>query len=183
MGKTRHNVEFKAELRDPSAARQQCHQLGGERIGTLKQTDTYYRMTDGRLKKREAPGEPTEWIYYHRRDIVRPRMSSYAILSDAQAKRRWGTHSLRAWLKVAKKRELWMLENIRIHLDDVLGLGRFIEFEAVISKEHDTRQCHEMIGHLREVFGPTMGEPVGASYCDLMAAQVLAEEEEQNGQD
>jgi len=139
-------------------------------------------MTDGRLKKREAPGEPTEWIYYHRRDIVRPRMSSYAILSDAQAKRRWGTHSLRAWLKVAKKRELWMLENIRIHLDDVLGLGRFIEFEAVISKEHDTRECHEMIGELRGVFGPTMGEPVGASYCDLMA-QVLAEEEEQDGQD
>ena len=139
-------------------------------------------MTDGRLKKREAPGEPTEWIYYHRRDIVRPRMSSYAILSDAQAKRRWGTHSLRAWLKVAKKRELWMLENIRIHLDDVLRLGRFIEFEAVISKEHDTRECHEMIGELRGVFGPTMGEPVGASYCDLMA-QVLAEEEEQDGQD
>jgi adenylate cyclase class 2 len=139
-------------------------------------------MTDGRLKKREAPGEPTEWIYYHRRDIVRPRMSSYAILSDAQAKRRWGTHSLRAWLKVAKKRELWMLENIRIHLDDVLGLGRFIEFEAVIGKEHDTRECHEMIGELRGVFGPTMGEPVGASYCDLMA-QVLAEDEEQDGQD
>jgi len=138
-------------------------------------------MTDGRLKKREAPGEPTEWIYYHRRDIVRPRMSSYAILSDAQAKRRWGSHSLRAWLKVAKKRELWMLENIRIHLDDVLELGKFIEFEAVISKEHDTRECHEMIGELRAVFGPTMGEPVGASYCDLMA-QVLAEEEEQDGQ-
>lgn len=139
-------------------------------------------MTDGRLKKREAPGEPTEWIYYHRRDIVRPRMSSYAILSDAQAKRRWGTHSLRAWLKVAKTRELWMLENVRIHLDDVRALGRFIEFEAVVSKEHDTRHCHEMIGRLREAFGPTMGEPVGASYCDLMA-QVLAEEEEQDRQD
>ena len=39
-----------------------------------------------------------------------------------------------------------------------------------------------MIGELRAVFGPTMGEPVGASYCDLMA-QVLAEEEEQDGQD
>jgi adenylate cyclase class IV len=139
-------------------------------------------MTDGRLKKREAPGEPTEWIYYHRRDIVRPRMSSYAILSDAQAKRRWGTQSLRAWLKVAKTRELWMLENIRIHLDDVRDLGTFIEFEAVIGKEHDTRECHESIGELRELFGPTMGEPVGASYCDLMA-QVLDEDEEQDGQD
>ncbi|MHC4217146.1 MAG: CYTH domain-containing protein, partial [Planctomycetota bacterium] len=127
MGKTRHNIEFKAELRDRSAARQQCHQLGAERIGQVEQTDTYYRMPDGRLKKREAPGEPTEWIYYHRRDIVRPRMSSYAILSDSQAKRRWGSHSLRAWLKVAKKRELWMLENVRIHLDQVQSLGTFIE--------------------------------------------------------
>ncbi len=137
-------------------------------------------MTDGRLKKREAPGEPTEWIYYHRRDIVRPRMCSYAILSDAQAKRRWGSRSLRAWLKVAKRRELWMLENVRIHIDEVLRLGSFIEFEAVITKDHDTRNCHQMIGCLRETVGPTMGEPVGPSYCDLMA-QVLAEEDEEDG--
>lgn len=165
-------------MRDPSAARQQCHQLGAHRLGTLNQIDTYYKMPEGRLKKREAPGEPTEWIYYQRRDIVRPRMCSYAILSDTQAKRRWGSHALRAWLKVAKTRELWMLENVRIHLDDVQGLGSFIEFEAVVTKDHDTRDCHEMIGHLRETFGPTMGEPVGASYSDLMA-QVLAEEEEE----
>jgi adenylate cyclase class 2 len=181
VGKTKHNIEFKAELRDAVAAQQQCRQLGAQHIGTLRQTDTYYRMPDGRLKKREAPGEPTEWIYYHRRDIVRPRMSSYAILSDAQAKRRWGSQSLRAWLKVAKTRELWMLDNIRIHLDDVQGLGRFIEFEAVITKDHDTQDCHRAIGDLRAVFGPTLGEPVGPSYCDLMA-QVLAEEDEQDDQ-
>ena len=135
----------------------------------LEQTDTYFKMADGRLKRREAPGEPTEWIYYHRRDIVRPRMSSYSILTDGQAKRRWGTHSLRAWLQVVKSRELWMLENVRIHLDEVRKLGSFIEFEAVISEDHDTRECHDTIRYLREVFGPTLGEPVAASYCDLMA--------------
>ena len=64
--------------------------------------------------------------------------------------------------------ELWMLENVRIHLDDVRKLGSFIEFEAVISKDHDTRECHDAIRYLREVFGPTLGEPVAASYCDLM---------------
>ncbi len=89
-----HNIEFKAELRDLIAARQQCKLLGASRMGILRQTDTYFRLAEGRLKRREAPGEPTEWIFYHRRDIVRPRMSDYAILSDSQARRRWGSQSL-----------------------------------------------------------------------------------------
>lgn len=167
-----HNIEFKAELRDPVAARRQCQLLGAERIGDLRQTDTYFRMHDGRLKRREAPGEPTEWIYYHRRDIVRPRMCSYSILSDAQAKRRWGTRGLKPWLTVRKTRELWMLDNVRIHLDDVERLGRFIEFEAVVSRKHDVQACHERINQLRQTFGPTMGEPVGPSYSDLAAQQI-----------
>ena len=164
-----HNIEFKAELRDREAAWRQCSLLGAEHIGTLHQTDTYYKLHDGRLKKREAPGEPVEWIYYQRRDIVRPRMSHYFILTDTQAKRRWGTHSLRAWIQVVKSRDLWMLENVRIHLDDVERLGSFIEFEAVVTKDCDIKACHEAINHLRAVFGPTMGEPLGPSYSDLMA--------------
>ncbi len=167
-----HNIEFKAELRNPSAARAQCKVLGAARMGILQQTDTYFRLADGRLKRREAPGEPIEWIFYHRRDIVRPRMCDYAILSDAQARRRWGTQSLKEWVCVVKRRELWLLDNVRIHLDSVRGLGEFIEFEAVVSAEHDTKSCHKKINQLREVFGPTMGEPVGPSYSDLAAQEV-----------
>ncbi len=166
------NIEFKAELRDPVVARRQCAVLGAQRIGTVCQTDTYFKLHEGRLKKREAPGEPTEWIYYHRRDIIRPRMCNYSILTDKQAQRRWGTDNLRSWLKVAKTRELWMLDNVRINLDEVDRLGVFIEFEAVVSKLHDVQECHKIINHLRRTFGLTMGEPVGPSYCDLMA-QVL----------
>ncbi len=167
-----HNIEFKAELRDLIASRQQCKQLGASRMGILHQTDTYFRLAEGRLKRREAPGEPTEWIFYHRRDIVRPRMSDYAILSDSQARRRWGTQSLKEWVKVVKRRELWLLDNVRIHLDDVETLGHFIEFEAIVDKDHDTRSCHETIKHLRAVFLPTMGEPVGPGYSDLVAQQM-----------
>ena len=169
-----HTIEFKAELRDPVVARRQCQILGAVRIGVLQQTDTYYKMHDGRLKQREAPGEPTEWIYYHRRDIVRPRMSTYAILSDAQARRRWGTQSLKPWVVVKKFRELWMLDNVRIHLDEVEQLGTFIEFEAMISKRYDVQACHARINELRRLYGPTLGEPVGPSYSDLIA-QTLAD--------
>ncbi len=169
------NIEFKAELRDPEAARRQCKLLGGQYIGQLRQADTYYRLVDGRLKKREAPGEPTEWIYYHRPDRVTPKMSNYSILSNDQARRRWGAKHLRAWLTVLKTRELWMIDDIRVHLDQVDRLGSFIEFEAVVSRTFDVRACHEAIGRLREVFAMTMGEPVATSYSDLLA-QVLAEE-------
>jgi adenylate cyclase class IV len=162
------NVEFKAELRDPEAARAQCSTLGAEFVGIMEQTDDYFRLSDGRLKKRTAPGEPIEWIFYHRPNHVRPRMSSYTILSDAQATRRWGTHSLRSWLTVRKKRELWMFENVRIHLDTVEDLGEFIEFEAMVSKLHDVRACHRTIDELREQFGPVLGEPISHSYSDLM---------------
>ena len=102
-------------------------------------------------------------------------MGDYAILSDAQARRRWGARSLRAWVKVVKRRELWMLDNVRIHLDQVRRLGTFIEFEAVVSRQHDTKECHRKINYLREVFGPTLGEAVGPGYSDLMA-QVVADE-------
>jgi adenylate cyclase class IV len=166
------NIEFKAELRDLAAARKQCERLGARRIGLLEQIDTYFRLADGRLKRREARGEPTEWIHYHRSDDVSPRLSNYSILTDDQARRRWGTHSLREWLVVRKQRELWMLDNVRIHLDIVEKLGTFIELEAVVSASHAPRDCRKQVDELRNTFGPILGEAVAASYSDLMELEI-----------
>ncbi|TVQ53537.1 MAG: CYTH domain-containing protein [Phycisphaerales bacterium] len=163
------NIEFKAELRDLPAARQQCQTLGAVEAGRFEQVDTYFRLTDGRLKRRESTGEPTQWIFYHRPDRARPRMSNFSILSDEEARRRWGTHSLTEWLRVTKTRELWMLDSVRIHLDLVNRLGTFIEFEAPVSKTRSVERCHEEIAVLRKTFMPILGEPVSASYSDLMA--------------
>jgi adenylate cyclase class IV len=161
------NVEFKAELRHAAAARRQCEQLGAKEIGTLRQTDTYYRLTDGRLKRREAPGEPVEWIFYHRPDAIDPALCRYTILSEEQASRRWGTHALKPWLTVVKTRELWLLDNVRIHLDEVDELGTFIEFEAMVSPKNDAVACERQVMKLREIFAPVLGEPISVGYCDL----------------
>lgn len=168
------NIEFKAELRNIEAARRQCKLIGAERVGKLQQTDTYFRMPDGRLKRREAPGEPIEWIFYHRPNRVVPKMSNYTILTDEQARRRWGTQSLKPWLNIIKARELWMIDDVRIHLDEVQLLGNFIEFEAMVSRRFDVTMCHSAIAELREEFQPLMGEPLSVGYSDLMQ-QVLAE--------
>ena len=166
------NIEFKAELRDPVAARKQCEVLGASFVGEFEQQDTYFRLADGRLKRRVAEGEPPEWIYYHRRDRAAPRLSNYIILTDDQARRRWGTQNLKPWVTVTKTRELWMVEHVRIHIDEVDALGCFIEFEAIVSDEHSTHDCAEDLAELREIFGPLLGEPIAVSYCDLVAQNV-----------
>lgn len=169
------NIEFKAELRDMDLARAQCRALDAKRIGLLRQRDTYFRLTSGRLKRRESEGEPTEWIFYHRPDRVQPCMSHFMIYSEQQAHSRFGTNPLPVYVIVEKSRELWILGNVRIHLDEVDRLGRFIEFEALIDKEHDVKLCHEEINILREEFAPVLGEMISCSYADLLAAETEAE--------
>jgi adenylate cyclase class 2 len=164
------NVEFKAELRDPEAARAQCKVLGGQFIGVMQQTDVYYRMPEGRLKRRTCPGEPTEWIEYRRPDRAAASTSNYAIYSDDQAQRRWGSMSLREWVTVRKSRELWMIDDVRVHLDDVETLGRFLEFEAIIGRIYDEREAYMAVAELRDMFKLVLGESISASYCDLIAA-------------
>ena len=84
------NLEFKAELRDPAIAPSICRKIGATHAETLEQTDTYYRMPDARLKRRECPGHPTEYILYHRKDHAGPRLSRYTIYTEQQALERFG---------------------------------------------------------------------------------------------
>jgi adenylate cyclase class IV len=166
------NLEFKAELRHLNAARQQCVAIGATPHGVLQQVDTYFKLADGRLKRRETQGQPIEWIWYHRANDIRPRVSHYSILTDEQARRRWGTLSLREWLCVRKRRELWIIDNVRIHLDEVEGLGTFIEFEALMTEGTSANAREAAVAQLRQFFAPVLGEPVGVSYSDLMAQQL-----------
>ncbi|MBK7406434.1 MAG: CYTH domain-containing protein [Phycisphaerales bacterium] len=163
-----HNIEYKAELRDTSVARAACRAVGASHIITLNQTDTYFRVPSGRLKRRECDGEPTEWIFYDRKDESRPRLSCFTIYSDAQARERFGVAPLPELVVVRKKRDLYLLDNIRIHLDEVEGLGTFLEFEALVSPGFPVAKCHASVDRLRAAFGPALGEPLSASYSDLL---------------
>ena len=48
-----HNVEFKSELRDLELAQSICKAMGATHAEILEQTDTYYKVPSGRLKRRE----------------------------------------------------------------------------------------------------------------------------------
>lgn len=165
-----HNVEFKAELRDPHLADTVCRTLGATYIGLLEQTDTYYHIPSGRLKKREQVGEPAEWIFYDRDNRTKPKLSHFSIYTEQEARERFGLAPLPVWLTVKKRRRLFLLGNVRIHLDEVEGLGTFVEFEAMVSTSHNVAKCHEAIAVLRRDFGPALGEAIAVGYSDMLSA-------------
>ena len=162
------NVEIKAELRDIELARSVCRSLGAKHIGTLIQADTYFRIPQGRFKRRVTEDEPTEYIFYDRPDRTRAKLSHFSVYSEAEAAARYGSSPLPELCVVHKHRDLYMLGSTRIHLDQVRDLGTFIEFEAMVSPAHNVARCHAEIASLRSAFDVIMGEPIACSYADLL---------------
>jgi adenylate cyclase, class 2 len=170
------NVEFKAELLNLETARAICARLGARHQGLLRQRDTYYRLSGQRLKRRECPGRPAEWIRYGRPDVAGPRVSEYELFSDGEAAARMGTDPGQPWATVAKVRDLYLLANVRIHLDEVEGLGSYLEFEAMVVGDHDRANCERAVENLRGAFASVLGRAVAVGYADLLAAAEGEEE-------
>jgi adenylate cyclase, class 2 len=167
-----HNVEIKAELRDLPIARAICQACKATFILGFTQVDTYYKLPQGRLKRRETQDEPAEYIFYERPNRASPKLSHFTIYSEEQAHERFGSLPMPVWLIVRKHRELWMLGPTRIHLDTVERLGTFIEFESLVSKENNVARAHEHISWLREQFRPALGELIDCSYSDMLAQDI-----------
>ncbi|MBC7835382.1 MAG: class IV adenylate cyclase [Phycisphaerales bacterium] len=176
-----HNIEFKAELRDLALARQIAISIGAKYTDTVEQTDTYYRLADGRLKRREARRASAEKgvaqevdievIHYHRVNTAAIRPSRFNVYTAEQASERFGATPGPVWVVVTKLREVYLYEGVRVHLDQVLNLGTFIEFEAPVRPEQAVSTCREIVQRLRDAFRPAMGEPISTSYSDLLAEE------------
>lgn len=169
------NVEYKAELRDLPLAKSICDAIGASWVSTLMQTDTYFRVPDAKLKRRECIGYEPEWIFYCRSARLEPKLSNFTIYSEAQAHQRFGTAPLPTQCVIRKKRELYMSRGgVRIHLDEVEGVGTFIEFEALVCPERNLAECHRQLEELRQAFRPVTGEGISTGYADLAMADTAS---------
>jgi adenylate cyclase class IV len=118
-------------------------------------------------------GRRTEYIHYHRSNDAAVRDSDYVILDEAAFRARYGEAAggLEVWLTVRKRREIWAVRDTALHLDDVEGLGRFLEFEGVVLAGLRTvEQARATVAGLRDAFGPVLGEAVSGGYSDLLEA-------------
>jgi predicted adenylyl cyclase CyaB len=65
-------------------------------------------------------------------------------------------------------RQLYRLDNVRIHLDAVEDLGDFLELEAIVDATHDEATCRRAAEHLlrRLEIAPAAFE--SRAYIDLL---------------
>ncbi|HYO07597.1 MAG TPA: class IV adenylate cyclase [Tepidisphaeraceae bacterium] len=166
----KRNIELKARCRDLARAARAALEAGAERAGLLVQCDTYFRVPNGRLKLRETDGRPAELIWYARPNDPADRGSDYYVLpTPAPAETKAAlTRALGVRGEVRKRRELLLWHNVRIHLDDVAGLGTFLEFEAVVSDSADEAVSRQRLRSLTERLGIQQADRVALSYSDLL---------------
>jgi homotetrameric cytidine deaminase len=169
------NVELKARDPDPARTLERALALGAEEIGEIRQRDTYFAGARGRLKLREqeTDGPPLfdELIEYSRADSTDARTSTYrrVPVADAAPLREALESAYGAVATVAKTRRLLLWEGVRIHLDEVAGLGSFLELEALADPGSDLGAEHEKVARLRAELGIEDAHLVARSYADLVA--------------
>ena len=170
---SRKNVELKARIHDADRARQIAGELTGAASTELRQVDTYFRVAHGRLKLREINESSAELIGYDRANHADARESRYRIVTidDPESLKAMLGSSIGIRSVVRKCRQLYLYENVRIHLDHVESLGDFLEFEAVLGPSHGESEGHERVAWLRERFEIDEKDLLSKSYVDLIATR------------
>ena len=142
----RANLEIKARCPDLDEARRRAAALATEHVGLDHQVDTYFATARGRLKLRESSLSGGQLVPYLRPDQEGPKRSDYRVIpvEDPASLKRLLAEILGVHRVVDKQREIFLVDNVRIHLDRVKGLGSFLELEAVFdgsaTSESDQQQ-------------------------------------------
>lgn len=167
----RANLEIKARCGDLAAARRVAQRLATRHIGVDHQVDTYFCTRVGRLKLRESSLEGGQLVPYLRPDARGPKRADYQVIPvvDAADLKELLGEMLGVHRVVRKQREIFLHENVRIHLDRVERLGEFVELEAVFdgSPAAEVEQ-RDKVDYLMEEFGIAPGDLLATSYEGML---------------
>jgi predicted adenylyl cyclase CyaB len=163
------NLEYKARIEDPKPFIAGARELGFDLWGDLRQTDTYFRVAGGRLKLRETAGRQGELIFYERDESAPNRASHYHLVrtADPAVLRNLLTSTLGVLAVVKKRRTLLVMDATRLHLDNVDGLGTYLEIEVPVHQEGGDAEARERLNSLLEEFDLRWEDCIRASYLDL----------------
>lgn len=167
------NIEIKARLRELGAVLERVCALGDGPPRLLRQTDTFFAGAQGRLKLRDFGDGTGELIHYRRPDSTGPKASDYAIVPTAEPAALLAVLS-RAFPVagvVEKKRALVMSGRTRIHLDEVAGLGWFLELEVVMGEGEPAASGEAEARSLLDRLGIGPQDLVAEAYLDLLTAR------------
>jgi adenylate cyclase len=163
-----NNLEIKARYPNDRALRL-VQSLDITEYYEFNQTDVYFNVPENRLKLRSINDESAELIYYARPDRPEAKNSYYEIYQTKDPAQLQKLLTLIFGIKntVIKTRKVYIYKDCRIHIDNVQGLGEFLEFEVVIIHGRTAEEAQKLMQYLTEHFNITAADLVNISYTDL----------------
>ena len=164
------NVEIKARVRDLAAVRRAVEAIADGPPALLIQSDTFFAVPRGRLKLRAFTDGTAELISYSRDNVGGPRASRYlkAAVADPATLAAVLGDALGPGGEVRKRRALYRRGATRIHLDEVEGLGSFLELEVELEEGQAVADGERTARELMAQLGIAEENLVATAYVDLL---------------
>lgn len=166
------NIEIKARIDHVNVLLPVAAAVADHGPVLIAQDDTFFRCENGRLKLRAFSDTEGELIFYRRADQQGPKESFYlrTPTPDPATLRESLSLAYGQVGRVQKRRTLFLVGRTRIHLDQVVGLGHFLELEVVLQDEEPAeagvREAHAIMARL----GIEPSQRVEGAYVDLLAS-------------
>ena len=167
------NVEVKATLKNRSAALATAGCIADSGPEILLQEDVFFHCESDRLKLRIFHSSHGELIRYQREDRAGARRSNYLIAqtSDPYVMREILAKTLGVVGTVNKTRTLFLAGQTRIHIDQVDGLGDFLELEVVLRPGQPEEDGERIAKALLNEFKVDPEDQIAVAYVDLLASK------------
>jgi adenylate cyclase class IV len=167
------NVEIKAKVNNLEEFRQAAQTISDTPGELIIQKDTFFTVIQGRLKLRDFGDGQGQLIRYHRPDATGPKVSDYSIspTSDPECLTDLLSRVMPVLGVISKKRTLYLAGRTRIHLDDVEGLGWFMELEVVLKENETPADGEGETRILMEKLGINQEDLVEGAYLDMLLAR------------
>jgi predicted adenylyl cyclase CyaB len=166
----KRNVEIKARAADPDAIRRRAERLSDGPPSVLTQDDTFFHCRDGRLKLRLLSESQAELIHYDRPDTIEPVECRYTVCPCANPtlllEALSGALGVRG--RVRKIRSLYLVNQTRIHVDEVEGLGSYVELEVVLRPEQSRADGERIARAIMRELGIAPRDLIETAYIDLL---------------
>ncbi|MCB0534519.1 MAG: class IV adenylate cyclase [Lewinellaceae bacterium] len=167
------NIELKARTNRQPEIRRWLRENNADFRGLDEQTDTYFQLPEGRgrLKLRQGTIE-NNLIHYHRSNDPAARASEVCLapVADPEALLSCLTLALGVLVQVKKRREIYFVDNVKIHLDELDGLGQFVEIEAIApAPDFSEAKLHGQCAYFMELFQIRPEDILAESYSDLLS--------------
>jgi predicted adenylyl cyclase CyaB len=167
------NIEIKARVDDLEHLDAIARSLAQGPCELLEQEDVFFHVPDGWLKLRVLGDGHGELIAYARSGHGATMRSDYLIYSTETPEelRRVLARSLGEGVVVRKRRRVYLVGQTRVHLDEVVDLGSFLELEVVLRPDQHPEEGREIAGELMERFGIRRSDLLFRPYAELLARE------------